>query len=131
MPKHVCIAMSGGVDSSVVAALLLDAGHAVTGATMVLHEENMRAFEYILSGVEKGRSPAVWAAWGNIIEKRSYLPRCVEDMIALGERYGAQWFTAGKRSVKGHPHHPLYLRKDEKLRPFDTESYLRSFDYGK
>ena len=39
--KHICAAMSGGVDSSVVAALLLDAGHAVTGATMVLHEENM------------------------------------------------------------------------------------------
>ena len=28
----------------------------------VLHKENMRAFEYILSGVEKGCSPAVWAA---------------------------------------------------------------------
>ena len=39
--KHICAAMSGGVDSSVVAALLLDAGHAVTGTTMVLHEENM------------------------------------------------------------------------------------------
>ncbi len=25
---------------------------------------------------------------------------------------------------KGHPHHPLYLRKDEVLRPFDMDAYL-------
>ena len=83
----------------------------------MLHRENMAAFEYVLQ--QAGENPAVWAAWGNIIEKRSYLPRCVEDMIALGEQYGASWFTAGKRSVKGHPHHPLYLRKDSPLDPFD------------
>lgn len=33
---NVLVAMSGGVDSSVAAALLLDAGHRVTGATMKL-----------------------------------------------------------------------------------------------
>lgn len=33
---RVLVAMSGGVDSSVAAALLLDAGHSVTGATMKL-----------------------------------------------------------------------------------------------
>jgi hypothetical protein len=81
-----------------------------------LHEENRKAFTYLLS---LSKEPAVWAAWGNIIEKRRYLPRCVEDMIALGEKYGASWFTAGKRSVKGHPHHPLYLRKDSTLDAFE------------
>ena len=40
------------------------------------------------------------------------------------EEYDAEWFCAGAISKKGHPHHPLYLRKDEKLKPFDTESYL-------
>ena len=39
-----------------------------------LHEENMRAFEYILSNVGDGICPAVWAAWGTIIEKRPSLP---------------------------------------------------------
>ncbi|MBQ8356030.1 MAG: DUF1643 domain-containing protein [Oscillospiraceae bacterium] len=86
-----------------------------------LHEENMKAFRHLLSIGEK---PAVWAAWGAIIEKRKYLPECVADMLAISREYDAQWFCAGPISKKGHPHHPLYLRKDEKLKPFDTEAYL-------
>ena len=87
-----------------------------------LHEENMKAFRHLLSIGEK---PAVWAAWGAIIEKRKYLPQCVADMLAISREYDARWFCAGAISKKGHPHHPLYLRKDEKLKPFDTESYLK------
>lgn len=91
-----------------------------------LHQENMKAFEYILSNVGEGVSPAVWAAWGTIIEKRDYLPLCVQDMVKLGQQYGAHWLCAGKRSNKGHPHHPLYLRKDEKTVEFDIEGYLKT-----
>ena len=91
-----------------------------------MHRENMRAFEYILSHVGEGVSPAVWAAWGTIIEKRDYLKACVTDMIEIGEKYGAQWFSAGARSKKGHPHHPLYLRKDAVTEPFDVAAYLKS-----
>ena len=87
----------------------------------VLHRENMEAFRYILSLSE---APAVWAAWGAIIEKRAYLPQCVRDMLEIGRQYGARWYCAGAVTKKGHPHHPLYLRKDEKLKPFDVESYL-------
>ena len=93
-----------------------------------LHEENMAAFRYILSNVAQGISPAIWAAWGTIIEKRPYLPGCVRDMVRIGEEYGAHWLCAGKRSAKGHPHHPLYLRKDEKTESFDIENYLESLN---
>ncbi len=91
-----------------------------------LHRENMRAFAWVLSGVGEGLRPAVWAAWGAVIEKRPYLPGCVRDMVELGRRFDAEWLCAGKRSVKGHPHHPLYLRKDEKTVPFDVEEYLKT-----
>ena len=91
-----------------------------------LHRENMRAFEYILSrAAENGVSPAIWAAWGTIIEKRAYLPGCVRDMVSLGKQYGGHWLCAGRCSAKGHPHHPLYLRKDEQTHPFDIEEYLK------
>lgn len=88
-----------------------------------LHGENMRAFDYALS-LDRAGAPAVWAAWGAVIEKRDYLPRCVRDMIAVGEKRGARWFSAGKRTKAGHPHHPLYLKKDSPLEPFDVEAYL-------
>ena len=86
-----------------------------------LHRENMEAFRYVLGLSE---APAVWAAWGAIIEKRDYLPRCLRDMLRAGEEYGARWYCAGAISKKGHPHHPLYLRKDEVLREFDVKGYL-------
>ena len=86
-----------------------------------LHRENLEAFRYILSISDK---PAVWAAWGAIIEKRAYLPDCVRDLVHAGEEFSASWYCAGAITKKGHPHHPLYLRKDEKLKPFDVNSYL-------
>lgn len=89
-----------------------------------LHHENMRAFRYILGLYGEGNRPAVWAAWGTIIKKRSYLADCVRDMIDAGREVNAQWLCAGKISKEGHPHHPLYLRKDEKTVPFDIETYL-------
>ena len=91
-----------------------------------LHRENMAAFRYVLEQVGAGYAPAVWAAWGTIIEKRPYLRDCVRDMVAIGEAYGAQWLCAGRCSKKGHPHHPLYLRKEEKVRPFAVVPYLDS-----
>ena len=87
----------------------------------LLHQENLEAFRYVLSISDK---PAIWAAWGAIIEKRKYLPGCVRDMVAVGEEYGASWHCAGAITKKGHPHHPLYLRKDEKLKPFEITAYL-------
>ena len=88
-----------------------------------LHAQNMRAFDYALS-LDRSGAPAVWAAWGTIIEKRDYLPACVRDMIAIGNARGARWYSAGKKSKKGHPHHPLYLRKDSLLEDFDVAGYI-------
>ncbi len=91
-----------------------------------LHRENLAAFRYILAA-SGDAAPSVWAAWGSIIELRPYLRRCVEDLVAAGEEYGARWYTAGPRSKKGHPHHPLYLKKDSALEPFeDLRAYCAS-----
>ena len=86
-----------------------------------LHEENRKAFRYLLSLSER---PAVWAAWGNIIEKRDYLMDCMRDFAADGQAVGARWFTAGPPLKSGHPHHPLYLRRDTPLLDFDILAYL-------
>ena len=90
----------------------------------LLHRENMEAFEYILE--QSGENLAVWAAWGSIIELRHYLKDCVADMADIGKRYGVRWYTAGPRSKRGHPHHPLYLKKDSSLDDFDVCTYCES-----
>ena len=119
------IALGNGFDSfimfNVYAQRATDPDAMEKTCNIRLHEENLKAFRYVLSISDQ---PSVWAAWGTIIEKRDYLPLCLRDMLEAGEAYGASWYCAGAVSKKGHPHHPLYLRKDEKLKPFDIGSYL-------
>ena len=123
------IALGNGFDSfimfNVYAQRATDPDAMEKQCNLALHRENLEAFRYVLSISE---NPAVWAAWGTIIQKRDYLPKCLLDMLRTGEEYGAKWYCAGKCSKAGHPHHPLYLRKDEKLRPFDVEDYLRKYN---
>ena len=84
-----------------------------------LHQENLKAFSYLL-----GKTKTVWAAWGAVMETRGYLKACMADFVAEAEKQGAQWVSAGQRTKKGHPHHPLYLRKDSVFEPFDMAGYL-------
>ena len=121
------IALGNGYDSfimfNVYAQRATDPDAMERSCNGLLHRENLEAFRYVLSISQK---PAVWAAWGAIIEKRDYLAECVRDMVSIGQSYDASWYCAGAITKKGHPHHPLYLRKDEKLKPFDVETYLQN-----
>ena len=117
------IALGNGFDSflmfNVYAQRATDPDTMEKTCNAALHRENLEAFRYVLS---ISREPAVWAAWGAIIEKRDYLADCVRDMGRVGQTQGARGYCAGAVTKKGHPHHPLYLRKNEKLKPFDVEA---------
>lgn len=125
------IALGNGFDSfimfNVYAQRATDPDAMEQQCNLRLHKENMEAFSYILSISKK---PAIWAAWGTIIEKRKYLPQCLADMLTIGQQYNAQWYCVGAVSKKGHPHHPLYLRKDEKIKSFDIVQYLQTLSSG-
>lgn len=123
------IALSNGYDSFIMFNVYAQRATLPDDMELVLnpdmHRENMKAFEWVLRQYDSPCS--VWAAWGALITKRPYLASCVRDMVAVGNRYGACWFTAGPRSKAGHPHHPLYLRSDSPLDPFtDLDRYLAS-----
>ena len=119
------IALGNGYDSflmfNVYAQRATDPDAMERSCNLQLHKENLEAFRYVLSLSEE---PAVWAAWGSIVEKRAYLSECLRDFVSAGQERNARWFCAGAITKKGHPHHPLYLRKDEKLKPFDMNAYL-------
>jgi len=121
------IALGNGFDSfimfNVYAQRATNPDTMEQNCNLLLHKENLEAFRYVMSISQK---PAVWAAWGTIIEKRDYLADCLRDMVAVGKEYGASWYCAGAVSKKGHPHHPLYLRKDEKIKHFNVDGYLES-----
>ncbi len=87
---------------------------------MQLHAENLKWLAAVLAQTE----PVFWAAWGTLIEKRAYLPQLMREMVALTQAKDIPWVTIGARSKKGHPHHPLYLRKDATPEPFDVQHYL-------
>ena len=119
------IALSNGYDSflmfNVYAQRATRPDDMEKACNAALHQENRRAFRYLLS---LSPHPAVWAAWGNIIEKRDYLMDCMRDFAADGAAVSARWYTAGPLLKSGHPHHPLYLKRDTKLLEFDIEAYL-------
>ena len=119
------IAHSNGYDSFLM--LNVYAQRATTPDDMerecnsALHAENRKAFRYLLGLTA---SPAVWCAWGNVIDRRPYLLDCARDLCADGAEAGARWFIAGKPLKSGHPHHPLYLRHDTPLAECDLAAYL-------
>ena len=123
------IALANGFDSfvmfNVYAQRATDPDDMEAECNPVLHRENLTAFRWLLSSLSV--RPSVWAAWGTIIQKRPWLPSCVLDLVGVSRQFDARWYTAGPRSRAGHPHHPLYLKKDVPLDPFtDLESYLMS-----
>lgn len=90
-----------------------------------LHAENIKTFAYILS---QHPQATVWAAWGTVIEKRTYLFSYLCEMVKTASKFGAKWVTAGKLSAAGHPHHPLYLKKDTVFAPFDPIAYCDAIE---
>ncbi|MBQ8640946.1 MAG: DUF1643 domain-containing protein [Clostridia bacterium] len=123
------VAHANGYDSflmmNVYAQRATDPKHMEKVENPFLHRENLEAFRYVLSLA--GAKPAVWAAWGTIVKARPYLIDCMMDFVRTGEEQGAVWYTAGARSKNGgHPHHPLYLRRDVSLDPFDPVPYMEA-----
>lgn len=88
----------------------------------LIHEMNLQAIKGVLSKFDR---PTIWAAWGTLIEKRPFLMKCLEDIQELTLIHNCRWITFGNQSVKGHPHHPLYLSSTTTPKPFKIEDYVK------
>ena len=77
--------------------------------------------ETFLSKVIDGRRLKIWAAWGNLIESRKYLPNLKQRIIDLPGLKNAEWIKLGPLTSKGHPRHPLYCRNNWKFTEFFTD----------
>ena len=90
-----------------------------------LHERNLREISRIAGELSHMADVAVWGAWGALITKRPYLGDCLKDIYGQLAPLGLEWFSIGKKTKDGHPHHPLYLRRGLPPESFDIAAYLR------
>lgn len=70
------------------------------------------------------RPMTLLASWGGLITSRPYLPELLRDILQLTTDAGCDWVSLGTPTKLGHPRHPLYVRGDVPLRPFDANKYL-------
>ncbi|HPJ15518.1 MAG TPA: DUF1643 domain-containing protein [Spirochaetota bacterium] len=86
------------------------------------HCENLKQIKSIFDN----NSCDIWAAWGTLINKRKYLFSCLKDIVSLAKDYSNNWYSFGKLTKHGHPHHPLFLSHSLKLDRFDIENYIKT-----
>lgn len=89
---------------------------------LTYHRENLKQIENILNYQKYD----IWAAWGTLINKRKYLHECLNELVLLTRKNTLNWYTIGKKTKDGHPHHPLYLNKNLKLDLFDIDAYIQN-----
>jgi len=87
-----------------------------------IHKKNIEAIARLLENLPDGLD--VWCAWGTLIEKRPYLSRCMKNIAEVLDENKSRCFTRGNISKAGHPHHPLYLRKESPMDEFDLKGYV-------
>ena len=85
-----------------------------------IHNKNLHYIKQILSGDIRD----IWIAWGTIIERRAFLYNCLFDIYSMLKKYNCRYYSIGKISKQGHPHHPLYLRSDLSKEKFDIDLYI-------
>lgn len=66
----------------------------------------------------------IWAAWGNLIEKKPYLKDCLRQISLLTKKYDCSWYHMGGLTKRKHPRHPLYLSREAQMGAFDIEQYI-------
>ena len=82
--------------------------------------------EILQSTVHQFEVKTLWLAFGNLVESREYLPKCLVEIYRAIQSPNLQWKKAQSLTKKGHPRHPLYLPNHTTLTDFDMDSYVSS-----
>lgn len=89
------------------------------------YQENLARVGKVL---EEYPDAPIWAAWGNLIQHRGYLP------LALSELKGfippeREWLRIGEFTKGGHPRHPSRMAYKETRHSFNIDAYLQQQGY--
>lgn len=89
-----------------------------------IHKLNLHRIDSYLSKI---KNPTILLAFGSKISEIKFLKRCLSDIVDVCRKYNPKW-TCLKTTKKGHPCHPLYLKSDLKLKPFDVAAYVEKLN---
>lgn len=87
-----------------------------------IFQENLALFKSLL---EPHQEITILAAWGEIINVRKYMKRCLADLIDVSQDLKANWVVIGDLTKSGHPRHPSRAPYKKKFQSFDVSSYSR------
>lgn len=65
----------------------------------------------------------IWAAWGDLIDKRYYLGQGLNKIIEVMNGADAEWYYRGTLTKKRNPRHPLYMKLEETMNWFAVADY--------
>ena len=95
-------------------------------ANSVLSDNNIHILSLLLQSYHIKK---VWAAWGDLIERRNYL---LEELFKIKRLFNNDnalfWYHTGSITKGGNPRHPLYLKNDSIFEPFDLLEYLCGYN---
>lgn len=72
----------------------------------------------------------IWAAWGNLIDKRTYLRDSLFDISKELHSIDVEWCYRGSLTKSGNPRHPLYMKLEESFNCFDVADYASEWRTG-
>ena len=87
--------------------------------------EHIKNIEAITKTVSEYSELDIWAAFGNHIYDRDYLPLCFKDIYKKLSKQNIRWLTTGINK-SGAPKHPLYQKKTSMLIDFDMATYIKT-----
>lgn len=113
-----------GFDSWVMLNLYPQRSTDPKGMHLAYSPELQAENEKHIADVIDGRPLTVLAAWGELIETRTYLPQMLEGIVSLADASDCNWVSIGGFLKSGHPRHPSRASYDWPLQSFDVGKYL-------
>lgn len=124
--KMIGFAERAGYDGLVV--LNLSSERETDKQNLAVHlDETMhrRSLQVVQEVVGRYPNADIWAAWGDGVEVRPYLRRCVGDIFEVFQMNRGKRLQIGTLTAKRNPRHPLYVSYGCCLEPFDVAEYLK------
>lgn len=88
------------------------------------HKERLTNLGAIMKSLKLLKIDTIWVAWGDLVEKRNYIPYCLSDLYSKLNNSNLNWKIIEKPTQKGHPRHPLYKKTESVFVDFDMEKYI-------